>query len=258
LRLPQDVPVVLETLLGGVRAALADNLVAVYPRGSLATGDLLPTSDIDILTVTQRPLDSAEFAALAALHDRVAALPSPYSARLEQAYIDRAALRRFTPGQRHPTLYWNEPFAWSEHGPNWVLERWTVREHATPLRGPDPKALIDAIAPDEVRAAVRARLCDWADWADGAANLAGWPILYTLETMCRALCTLAGGGVASKARAVAWAIVALPEPWRSLAERSQAWRAGAPLHREVVGPEVVGFVRWAASQGLHESSGRNI
>jgi hypothetical protein len=97
--------------------------VGVYLRGSLATGDFLATSDLDVLTVTERAVDDAELAALRALHDRPATLPGEFSSRFEAAYIDRAALRRFTSGQHHPTLYWNELLARSEHGANWILER---------------------------------------------------------------------------------------------------------------------------------------
>jgi hypothetical protein len=69
-----------------------------------------------------------------------------------------------------------------------------------------------------------------------------------VETMCRALYTLASGELSSKRRAVAWAIATLPEPWRLTAERSQAWRADDTLDSTIV-PEVMRFVHWAASEG---------
>jgi len=199
-----------------------------------------------VLTVTERPVDDAEFAALRALHARLATLPGDYARRFEVAYIDRAALRRFTHGRRHPTLYWNEPLAWSEHGANWILERWTVREHGVPLCGPEPKTLIDPIAPDELRAAVRDRLRDWAAWAEQPDD-PDWPILYTVETICRALYTLAHGELPSKARAVEWAIATLPEPWQTCVGQAREWRAGAACDRAASAPEIRRFVRWAAS-----------
>ena len=57
---------------------------------------------------------------------------------LEGPYIDRAAARRFRPGEHHPTIYRGEEFRWAEHKANWVLERWTVRELGITLLGPDP------------------------------------------------------------------------------------------------------------------------
>jgi hypothetical protein len=245
----------LEALLPGIRNTLEDNLVGVYLRGSLALGDFIPaTSDIDVLVVTARPVGDAEFGALAELHARLAASPHPYAKRLEIAYIDRAAWRRFEPGLRHPSLGQGEALAWSEHRDNWILERWTVRECGVMLLGPAPATLIDPIAAHELRAAVRARLRDWAEWADQLDD-PDWGLprahkAYVVETMCRALAALACDQLLSKPRAVAWALAALPAPWRSMVERSQAWRTDQTIDPAIV-PEVRGFVRWAASEEAH-------
>src|SRR5262249_38325398 len=140
--------------------------VGVYLRGSLALGDFDPaTSDVDFFTVTARPVSDAEFAALAAMHAGLAQLPNPFGDQLEGPYLDHAAARRYRPGQRYPTIGRGEALAWFEHGANWVLERWAVREHGISLLGLDPNALFDPVSRDELRAAVRDRLRDWADWA---------------------------------------------------------------------------------------------
>src|SRR5207247_1945094 len=137
-----------------------------------------------------------------------------------------------------------------EHRDNWILERWTLRECGVTLLGPDPRTLIDPIARDELRAAVRNRLRDWADWADQPDD-PDWLLpcghkAYVVETMCRALYTLACGELSSKPRAVAWALETFREPWRSTVGRSRAWRTdNAPDPTSV--PEVRRFVRWAAS-----------
>ncbi|RME46691.1 MAG: DUF4111 domain-containing protein [Chloroflexi bacterium] len=248
---PQEVDGMLRALLAGIRQVLGEELVGVYLRGSLAMGDFIPeTSDLDVLAVTERPVNGAEFAALASLHEQLAALPNPYANRLEMAYIDRAALRRFEPGRRHPTLEQGEALAWSEHHSNWILERWVVREHGVALYGPDPQTLIDPVSAEELQAAVRARLRDWNDWANQPDD-PDWLLprghkAYVVETMCRALYTLACGELSSKQRAVAWAIETLPEPWRSTVERSQAWRSDDTVDPAIV-PEVMQFVRWAAT-----------
>jgi predicted nucleotidyltransferase len=211
MNLLQEVDEMLDVLLSGIRQILEDNLVGVYLRGSLATGDFIPeTSDLDVLAVTERPVNDAEFAALAILHARLATLPNPYANCIEMAYIDRAALRHFKPGLRHPTLEQGEALAWSEHRNRWILERWIVLEHGVALLGPDPQTLIDPISSEDLRAAVRARLLDRGSWADQPDN-PDWLLprghkAYVVETMCRALYTLAWGELASKQRGVAWAI----------------------------------------------------
>jgi hypothetical protein len=251
--LPQDVKELLDALLPGVQDALGDNLVGAYLRGSLALGDFIPaTSDVDVLVVTARPIGAAEFDKLAALHKRLSASSLVYANRHEIAYIDRAAWRRFEPGKRHASLGQGEALAWSEHRDNWILERWTVRERGVTLLGPEPRTLTDPVAPDELRAAVRSRLRDWADWADQPDD-PDWLLprahkAYVVETMCRALATLACGQLWSKSRAVAWALAKLPAPWRSTVERSQAWRTDQTVDLAAV-QEAQRFVRWAASEG---------
>jgi len=250
---PQEVTGMLDAVQSEIRDALRDNLVGMYLRGSLALGDFIPdTSDIDILVVTERPISDAEFATLAALHAHIAALPHPYANRLEMAYIDRAAARGFESGLRHPTLGQGETLVWSEHRDNWILERWTVRECGLTLLGPDPRTLIDPISSDNLRAAVRTRLRDWADWADQPDD-PDWLLprnhkAYVVETMCRALATLASGELWSKPRAVTWAMETLPEPWCSTVEQSQVWRTDNTDDPAIVA-EVMRFVRWAASAG---------
>jgi hypothetical protein len=251
MNLPRDVVALLDALLAGVQAALAGNLVGVYARGSLAMGEFDPaTSDLDVLAATERRVSDGEFAALSALHVRLAA-EAAWGRRLEMAYLDRAALRRFVPGQRQATLYQGEPLAWAEHGSNWVLERWTVRQHGVALCGPHPATLIDPIAPAELRAAVIARLPDWDDWANQPHD-PDWRLprrhkAYVVESMCRALYTLATGDLPGKRQAVAWALTALPERWHSLVQRSRSWRTDDTVDMAIV-PEVMAFVHWTAQQ----------
>ena len=55
---------IFDELLPGIQSALGDNLLGVYLRGSLATGDFQETSDIDFLVATERPVSDAEAEAL--------------------------------------------------------------------------------------------------------------------------------------------------------------------------------------------------
>ncbi len=244
---------ILDLLLAGTQEALRNNLVGVYLRGSLVMGDFDPvTSDIDFFTVTEHAVSDTEFAALTTLHVRLTALPNRYGNELEGPYISRSDVKRFQSGQRHPTIARGESLLWREHGNNWILERWTLRERGIKLLGPDPKTLIDPVSSDELRAAVRTRLSDWVDYANDPDD-PGWlgprgQMAYAVETMCRALCSLATGELPSKQRAVAWALETLPEPWHSTVERSQVWRTDNTVDPNIV-PEVRRFVHWAAETG---------
>ena len=125
-----------------------------------------------------------------------------------------------------------------------------MRQHGISLFGPLPVTLIDPIAPDDLIAATRTRLRDWAVWANDEDD-PEWsaPLrhkFYVIETMCRGLYTLEKGEIASKATAVAWARQHLPEPWRALLERSRSWQVEERVDASEIAP-VRAFVLWVAS-----------
>ncbi len=245
-----EVDGILAALIPGVQTTLADNLLGVYLRGSLATGDFIETSDIDFLVATERPVSDAEAEALIALHARLAALPNPYADRLEGAYIDRAALRRFEPGRRFLTVECETALRWKVHELSWLIERCGLRESAIALLGPDPRTLIDPISAEELRDAALQRLLEWATWVADPHDPEWLPPrshhAYVVETMCRALYTLAFGELVSKWKAVEWAASTLPEPWSALVQKSVAARAD-PTPDETTIADVLAFVQWVAA-----------
>ena len=248
----RDVGDILDAVIRGVRSVLTGNLVGVYLRGSLATGDFMDTSDIDFLVATERPVSDAEAEALIALQAHLAALPNPYANKLEGAYIDRAALRRFEPGRRFLTVECDTPLRWKVHETSSIIERYVLRGKGVALFGPDPKTLIDPISHEELRDAVRLRIREWATWAAAPDDPEWLPPrshqAYVVETMCRALYTLACGELASKRKAAEWAITALSEPQRSLVETAVASRADVTPDKATI-EDVLRFVQWAAAEG---------
>lgn len=250
--IPTNIPTLLDALLLGVQQTLGRNLVGLYLRGSLAMGDFDPlASDVDFFAVTEYLLTEAEFNDLASMHDTLAQLPNPYAEHFEGAYIPRTSVRRFTLGERLPTLFRQEHLRWYEHDYNWVLERRVVREHGLTLCGPAPATLIDPVSTDELREAVRLRMPEWLRWANQPGD-PDWQLhlgqkAYVIETMCRALCTLATGTLPSKPQAVTWALATLPETWRSTVERSQTWHGKQTVDASL-NPEIQRFIRMAASQ----------
>jgi hypothetical protein len=75
---------------------------------------------------------------------------------------------------------------------------------------------------------------------------------FEIETICRALFTLEFGELPTKPQAVAWALGAVPREWRSLVEWSQEHRADKTEDPSMI-PDVMRFVRWAASEATGRS-----
>jgi predicted nucleotidyltransferase len=242
----------LEEFVTSVQGSLRNNLVGVYLRGSLAIGDFNPeTSDVDVLVVTQRQVSDAEFEALSEMHDRLRTIPNRYAEKLEVAYIDAAAAKRFQRGRKHVNVPSHYPLRRERFESNWLLDLWMARELGSSLYGPRPKSVFGAISPDELREAAQRRLREWAMWAtDVPEKDVDWfnqrcQQAYVVETMCRGLHTAATGAVSTKPAAVAWARAGVPEEWRPLIEWSQQHRADGADDEAMV-PDVLRFIAWAA------------
>ena len=223
---------VLHLLLTRVQATLGDHFVGLYLHGSLASGDFDPQrSDIDFVVVTADALPDALIPALAALHARMVDSGLSWATKLEGTYFPQQALRRYAPSDAlYPSL--NEGrFYMGGHGSDWVIQCHILREHGIVLAGPAPRSLIDPVAPDDLRRAMRELLRDW--WApmlyDTARLRSAEYQAYAVLTMCRALYTLATGAVASKPVAARWAQAALGAPRAALIERALAWWPGMRL-----------------------------
>jgi hypothetical protein len=212
-----------------------------------------------VLVVTERPLSETEFGALEAFHQRLPPLGNRFSLEYEVYYLDRQSLRRHEPHQRMVRVEPGYGIYRTEERPNWVLERWTVRERGIILFGPDPKALIDPASPDEIRTAAAGELLlRLRHWADGT-----WPLSelahrgaqgFEVETVCRALYTVETGKLCSKREAIAWALGNLPRQWRPIIEWSEQVRKDRTRDESRV-EQVLGFVRWASS--VYQAIGAN-
>ena len=247
----KDVNTLLQLLLTKVQAVLREKLVGFYLYGSLSLGDFDPAaSDIDFLVVTTEELSGELLDHLRDMHASIASSGLRYANRLEGFYIPSTPLRRYDPhNARHPTIGVDWEFHVGQHGSNWVIERYIVREHGVVLWGPSPRTLIDPIPPNELRKAVCEQLRDfWYPQLVGPEWLRPRDYQsFAVLTLCRALYTLSQGTVASKPAAAAWTQQALDPQWRPIIQQALTWRHH---HERDDLTETLGFLRYAVMHGL--------
>jgi hypothetical protein len=250
---PPEVAPLIDALREGVEFSLGESFVGMYLCGSLALGGFDPqTSDVDVLIVTKRPVSDDEFTAIRALHTRIPVEGNDYGFGYDIYYIDADTIRRFAPGLQHVKTGPGEPLHRGEHRPNWVLERWVVREHGVAIAGPDPKTLIDYVPPDDLRRAaageLRERLRNWSDGNWPRQELAHRGAqAFEIETVCRAFNTIETGEITTKNDALLWALTSLPEQWHSLIEWANAHSRDLTKDETKVS-DALTFLAWAVSE----------
>jgi Domain of unknown function (DUF4111) len=187
---------------------LGDELLAAWVIGSGALGDFdAQRSDIDVQAVSAARLPRAELETLAAelSHD---ALPCPVRG-LELVLYAKEELH----DPRGPAFQLNlnsgpgmdqhegydadaEPRFW------FALDVAIAREHSLPLAGREPAAVLPALSPELVSAALRQSLEFYRGHDAGEAVLAA----------CRAWAWATDGRWLSKSEAGAWAMAQLDDP----------------------------------------------
>ncbi len=240
-----DVNAFLHQFLSRVRAVLGPDVVGLYLYGSLSLGDFDPTSsDIDAVVATATPLGPGAITELRGLHAALHVSDGDWARRLDVSYMPLAALRRYDlTAARHPFSSTVSPFDIIEHGRDWVINLYIMRETGVAVAGPPPRTLIDPITPDDLRAATRhilraswVRHIDGPDWMRPCKYQA-----FTVLTMCRTWYVLERGAVVSKPQAARWAQEALATRWTPLIR----W---ALLHRDDPQPgdmeETLRFLRY--------------
>ena len=220
----------LRALLSGSRAILSDDLFGMYLFGSLASGGFdAETSDIDFVVVTRADIGAATQAALGRLNARMQAGGSPWAAKLEGSFLPLHVFEDFNPTcAMYPTIGMGGRYGLDHKGIEHALQRFLLREDGIALAGPEPKTFIAPVGPQALKAEALDLLQGWwQSQLDDPVRLRrrGYQA-YAVVTMCRALHTLATGGVASKPAAARWARPRVPEPSRALIDRALVWRDG--------------------------------
>ena len=220
----------LDQLLLQVRSILGDDFVGAYLQGSFALGDADLYSDCDFLVVVAGQVAPLQERRIRELHAAIPARPQHWAHHLEGSYAPRDELRSLA-GLGRKWLFvdhGHREMEWSTHC-NTEVVRWVLREHGLRLAGPDPRALVDEVQPDILRARMRREVDDFLPGMLTWITLdSPWAQRYAVTTLCRILYTLESGEVASKRASLLWAMDNLDARWQgliggTLEDRSLGW-----------------------------------
>lgn len=224
-----EVSSIVQLLLSEVKKVLKDQFIGMYIHGSLATGDFnLDSSDIDFFVVTKDVVSRDLFIALEQIHDCIAHRANKWANRLEGSYVSKEILTsKEPPNIPRPYINGGE-FCLSNHGYEWIIELYTIREDGIIIEGPSPKALINPISSKELQQASLKILNEW--WAPMLSNTSRLENCeyqaYSVLTMCRILYMFKHGTVVSKKIAGEWVREKLCNRWSKLIEQAMLWKKG--------------------------------
>jgi hypothetical protein len=220
-----------DSYLDQLSRALPDAVSGVYLTGSAALGDWQEgRSDLDLLTLTDRPLAGADLDALADLHSRLSGRPyrDAIYAQLSEAgrpgSPDTPGLPHVIDGGFSPAGYAPDPVLWA-----------TLDRHGITLTGPPAGHLGASPDPGWLRDWNRGNLQDyWGPWAAGFRarvteldretfdpEVVSWGLLGP----GRLHCTITTGAIVSKTGSADYTAEHFPA-YADLLARARAWRLG--------------------------------
>ncbi|MBA2651326.1 MAG: DUF4111 domain-containing protein [Tatlockia sp.] len=242
--------IMLTHLTNEIKKILKDNFIGAYVHGSLATGDSVSSSDIDVVIVIKKDITLNEIEPFQQLHHKLYdALESPWGQRLELSYAPIDIFRKRQIEPRDPpneprTNEWIDPSTQAppQFYPFWYLDngakqlgrsehdntqivRWVVREKGIVLEGPDPKEIIDPVSKadliNDLKNTFNMISKKWNNLE--SLNSLGMQTFF-VTLCCRAQHCLHTGIISSKKVASEWAQQSLGKQYHDLIkEANEAW-----------------------------------
>jgi hypothetical protein len=212
----EQISVIGEAFVDGLRCVLGGKLHGAYIHGAAAFPDTFPTGDIDFHVILETELTQNERSKLEELHEALAREFPPLGGELDGYYILLADARCESPPR---SQMWSRATDTS-----WALHREHIRaERHIVLHGPDPTGIYRPASWPEIESALYGEL----EYVEN--HLHEYPD-YCILNLCRLIYSFeARDVVVSKAAASEWAHDALPEWRRHIALARKSYRGQATV-----------------------------
>jgi hypothetical protein len=207
---PQALDRILPRLLDDLRVTFGPDLVGVYQYGSAVHGGFDPMlSDLDLVIVTEPPVESYDFDVLAGIVGRLKAREPDWADRLDLAFIGRMRLANFRAGGPLVSISHEESLHVVHDASDWLVTWFLVRDADRPLVGPSATSLVPPI---EIREFLLCVALDVDHFVAAVrADQGSGSVAYRLLTLCRVLRSLESGALCTKQDGADWTAARFPE-----------------------------------------------
>ena len=230
-----DINDLLQCLTEEVSKILSTNLVGIYLFGSLTYDAFLPDrSDIDIVVIVKKALNSNELIEVKKLHEEIQQKFPQWANRLEVSYTPLSMFTEVLP-PKQPRPYFGAGIFYPEaqYGNEWIINNYLLYESGVVLAGPEIKTLISKVKIHDVQVAnIRDLHEEWQpkmmdlNYLDDSHQQS-----YVVLNLCRILHTAFQHFPTSKQDSADWVKTQFPE-WVELITIAEHWKYGLEMDRK--------------------------
>lgn len=245
----QDINEILFSISNGIQVILGEDVVGLYLFGSLTYGDFnTGSSDVDLVTIIEKPLNQDEIALVKQLHQQIAKQYPKWGDRLECSYTAVDMLKEILP-PKAPRPYYGGGIFYDQapYGNEWIINNYLLYQYGISLIGRPFNELIKSIEIIEVqKACIRDLFQEWqpkindVEWLNNSHYQS-----YLVLNLCRILYTVICGKTSSKKVSAEWVKNNLDCHWRELIEAAESWKYGKIMS---LNNEAIEFIKFTINK----------
>ena len=223
-RIPVVVQPIIENYVTRLNEHIPDGLYGFYIVGSIALGEFNPYfSDIDFVTVLNRPMTSWEIGKLQSVHQELEKNVPQW--KMSGSYIQPGDLGELNENlQPHPHYHDSVLHLAVRHELN-AVTWWELKNHGIAVVGSEPQTLSFTVDWNVLITEMVENLNTyWAGWASQPVRIAmlysDWGIQWAVTGVLRQFYTFRENTITTKIKAAEYALGCLPRRWHPLIQEA--------------------------------------